>query len=92
MSDRYAVSYVIISKEHGDDQHEGIHWGMFLSQGLYLMEAILMAGTEVRSLERLSYVILVVSQMRILLVILGKFRWEGYLVHIVFWGHGKDKM
>ena len=34
-------------------------------------------------IEELRYVILVDSQMVIFMVILGKFRWEGYLVQIV---------
>ena len=60
----------------------GIHWGMFLSQGQQLMEDILMAGKVTRSLEGSRYAILVVSQMRIFLVILGKSTgrstWCGY--------------
>ena len=51
---------------------KGLHWGGFLGRGLYLMEAIMIAGQVLKSLEVLRYVILVVSKMIIVLVILGK--------------------
>ena len=45
-----------------------------------------------RSLEVLSYDILVVSQMVSLLILLKKFHWEEYLVQIVGSGPGKDNL
>ena len=44
------------------------------------MEAILMEVQMVISIEGLRYVLLVVSQIWIFLVILGKIHWEGGLV------------
>ena len=61
----------------------GIHWGILLGEGLDLMESLLMSGRAVRSLEFLSHVLLMVSQIGILLVILGKIHWGEYLVKLL---------
>ena len=46
-----------------------------MGQGLDLVEALLVEGQMVMSLEGLRYVLLVVYKMGILLVILGKIHW-----------------
>ena len=56
----------------------GLQWDMILVQELELREAILMVMHMVRILEGLMYVLLVVYQIGIFLVILGKIHWEGF--------------
>ena len=62
---------------------KGIYWGVFLGQGLELMESLLVVGELLRSTECFSYVLLVMYQMVSLLVTLGKIYWKDYLVQIV---------
>ena len=60
-----------------------IHWDSHLVQKMYLSYAPLVRCKVGRSLEVLKYVLLVVSQMGILMVILGENHWEEYLVQIM---------